>query len=213
MATGYRYQFVTQRSTLISKFYKVSSDTGTGWLLGNGAFGTINSTCPISNPANVKTIWPSNRDVLVRKHFYLPPGASNVKVNLALDNDAQVWMNGVDISAGMKHHYDCASPNDYVFSVPASVLKVGDNLIAFRGKWHNSLSYVDIQVTGLVSKTITASAGPHGSITPSGAVSVSPGANQTFRVKPDTGYYIATLTIDGNPVPVSGKDTSITFTT
>jgi hypothetical protein len=54
--------------------------------------------------------------------------------------------------------------------------------------------------------TITASAGANGSIAPSGAVSVPNGADQTFTITPDTGYHVATLTVDGSPVtpPVTG---------
>jgi hypothetical protein len=45
--------------------------------------------------------------------------------------------------------------------------------------------------------TITATAGTHGSITP-GTISVNEGSSQAFTVTPDTGYHIATVTVDGN---------------
>ena len=48
--------------------------------------------------------------------------------------------------------------------------------------------------------TITASAGDHGSITPSGAVIVDSGSNVTFTMAPDAGYDIDELTVDGDPV-------------
>jgi len=54
--------------------------------------------------------------------------------------------------------------------------------------------------TTSVSVTITASAGTNGTISPSGAVIVPYGGSQTFTMKPNTGYYIATLTVDGSPV-------------
>ena len=44
--------------------------------------------------------------------------------------------------------------------------------------------------------TITASAGSGGTINPSGAVQVSPGANQTFTITPNTGYIISSVTVD-----------------
>jgi hypothetical protein len=50
------------------------------------------------------------------------------------------------------------------------------------------------------SVTITASAGANGTISPSGAIIVAYGASQTFTMNPNTGYYIATLTVDGSPV-------------
>ena len=54
--------------------------------------------------------------------------------------------------------------------------------------------------TGGSTYTITASAGSHGTLTPSGTTSVSKGAAQSFTIIPDSGYTIATLTVDGASV-------------
>lgn len=48
--------------------------------------------------------------------------------------------------------------------------------------------------------TITATAGSGGAITPSGAVSVNSGANQTFIISADPGYTISGVTVDGGSV-------------
>jgi Subtilase family/Divergent InlB B-repeat domain len=56
--------------------------------------------------------------------------------------------------------------------------------------------------------SITASTGVNGSITPSGSVSVTYGANQTFTITPDTGYQVADLLVDGSSV---GAVTAYTF--
>ena len=45
--------------------------------------------------------------------------------------------------------------------------------------------------------TITPSAGPHGSITPSTPQAVEYGQDKTFTIKPASGYYIADVLIDG----------------
>ena len=57
--------------------------------------------------------------------------------------------------------------------------------------------------------TITASAGTGGTINPSGAVQVAPGANQTFTIAPNTGYIISSVTVDSVNV---GCLRSYTFT-
>ena len=57
--------------------------------------------------------------------------------------------------------------------------------------------------------TINASAGTGGTISPSGAVSVSGGSNQTFTITPNTGYRIADVLVDGSSV---GTVSSFTFT-
>ena len=57
--------------------------------------------------------------------------------------------------------------------------------------------------------TITASAGPNGSIAPNGAVVVNEGADQSFTITPDTGFHVADVLVDGISV---GAVTSHTFT-
>ena len=57
--------------------------------------------------------------------------------------------------------------------------------------------------------TINASAGPGGSISPSGAVAVSGGATQAFTITPNSGYRIADVLVDGSSV---GAVSSFTFT-
>ena len=56
---------------------------------------------------------------------------------------------------------------------------------------------------------ITASAGPNGSITPSGTVSVDYGQEQAFTITPDPGYQIVDVLVDGSSV---GAVSSYTFT-
>lgn len=57
--------------------------------------------------------------------------------------------------------------------------------------------------------TIQASAGANGTITPSGAITVAQGANQSFSMIPNTGYEVQNVYIDGNS---AGAITSYTFT-
>ncbi len=65
---------------------------------------------------------------------------------------------------------------------------------------------VDLNVTGDITvtahyaintHTITASAGPHGSISPSGTVTVDEGSSQLFSIVPETGYKILDVKVDG----------------
>jgi hypothetical protein len=55
--------------------------------------------------------------------------------------------------------------------------------------------------------TINASAGPGGTISPSGVVTVSRGADQSFSISPATGFYLSELYVDRTPVDVP-HDTS-----
>ena len=53
--------------------------------------------------------------------------------------------------------------------------------------------------------TITASAGANGTISPSGAVSVSSGGSQTFNFTPATGYQVASVAVDGTAVTTASS--------
>ena len=57
--------------------------------------------------------------------------------------------------------------------------------------------------------TITASAGSHGSISPSGSITVNQGSDKSFTITPDTGYQIDDVLVDGSSV---GPVSSYTFT-
>jgi len=61
----------------------------------------------------------------------------------------------------------------------------------------------------VVNFTITPSAGANGTISPATPQTVVSGSNMTFAITPDTGYNVATLTVDGTAVAAT---TSYTFT-
>ena len=63
-------------------------------------------------------------------------------------------------------------------------------------------------VKAKITHTITATAGNNGTITPSGEVSVTDGANQSFTITPDSGYQIADVKVDGKS---EGAVASYTF--
>ncbi len=63
--------------------------------------------------------------------------------------------------------------------------------------------------TSVPTYTLSASAGPNGSIDPSGALGVNAGANQTFDLTPNTGYQVADVVVDGVS---QGALASYTFT-
>ena len=58
----------------------------------------------------------------------------------------------------------------------------------------------------LTPETITAGAGPNGSISPSGAVTVNYGTSQTFNFVPNTGYSVQKVLVDNVPVTVSSSN-------
>jgi len=68
------------------------------------------------------------------------------------------------------------------------------------------ISYTTVEF--MPKSTITATAGGNGSISPSGSVEVSQGANQTFAITPNENYKVADVLVDGSSV---GAVSSYTF--
>jgi uncharacterized repeat protein (TIGR02543 family) len=66
----------------------------------------------------------------------------------------------------------------------------------------DSSKSVTATFTQIASYTITASAGSGGVISPSGAVSVSPGSSQVFSITANTGYQVSGVLVDGSSVGV-----------
>ena len=64
-----------------------------------------------------------------------------------------------------------------------------------------------VVLTVTVQYTITAKAGAHGSISPSGAVEVNEGSDQTFVITADKGCKIDSLKVDGKKVNAAAKYT------
>jgi type IV pilus assembly protein PilY1 len=85
---------------------------------------------------------------------------------------------------------------------------------------HNTSDFCEVRFSkfylydhSLPIYTITATAGANGSISPSGAVSVTYGLNQIFSITPNIGYNIQTLTVDGSSVAVQSSYTFTNVTT
>ena len=64
---------------------------------------------------------------------------------------------------------------------------------------------------GLPLFTITATAGPKGSIDPSGDVTVISGNNREFTITADEGYEIEVINVDDSMIPLSGNTYKYTF--
>lgn len=54
--------------------------------------------------------------------------------------------------------------------------------------------------------TIAVAQGSHGSVTPGTDLTVDYGATPTFRITPDLGYHVASVTVDGSPVSMTSTN-------
>jgi len=62
------------------------------------------------------------------------------------------------------------------------------------------------------SYTLTAAAGTGGSMSPAGTIVLTQGGSQTFTIKPDEGYAISDVTVDGKSVGAVGSYTFVSVT-
>jgi len=115
--------------------------------VGDAGFASREGYCELNSLGDVRTEWPVETDLLVRKALELPAGTTDVVVYVAVDNDVQVFINGYDISDGLQTHEECPSLNSFTFAVPDSLLQVGTNLLAVRARDRGGLAYLDLEVT------------------------------------------------------------------
>lgn len=186
------------------------------WSTGQAAFGTATFNgavvCPWITTTTVKTSWPINTDILLRKEFSLPAGANNLQVKGDIDNNATVYINGAQI--GHVNGGNCVQ-NLINFTAPDSVLQTGSNIIAIRGHDEGVVNFLDVQVTYEVAPTTApcepgtfsesgfqpCEEAPAGKFvdspeaiaaTPCAAGTYQPNTGQTSCLQADPGYYVAT---------------------
>ncbi len=142
--TNYKYMVVSWDG--LQDFQQPGFDDS-NWFTGDAGFGTLGRLCTLNDTPFVGTVWQLFSDILIRKQFELPFGVTNVQIGLAIDNDAQVFVNGYDISEGLLLHSGCPSRDSFVITVPDNFLNVGANLLAIRGRDFGGESYLDAQIT------------------------------------------------------------------
>ena len=146
-ATGYSYFATTDVASAPAGWQTTSFPAG--WSTGGAPFGTLTycAEAPYNLPP-VVTQWgigdPSY--VLVRKDFYVPAGTTTVTVQVLVDNDVQVFMNGTDVSGGLVTHENCANV-DPISPFVVSVVPGAVNKLAIIAKDRGSQSYLDLKVT------------------------------------------------------------------
>ncbi|HTR19327.1 MAG TPA: hypothetical protein VMH88_00620 [Gemmatimonadales bacterium] len=156
-ASGFRYTQVDPTNS--GGGFEQPGYDDSEWPQGDAAFGSGSveggQVCPLDG--NKHTTWSIDTDLLLRRSFTLPGGAGSVKVAVAIDNDVQVFVNGVDVTAsagsanysgGFQRHEGCATEDSFVFTVPDNVVHAGSNVLAIRARDRGVISYVDVRVSG-----------------------------------------------------------------
>ena len=142
---GYKFKVVPRGE---GEVFEQPEFDDSNFSIGDAGFGTARTEteCRLNNANHVSTEWPINTDILLRKEFNLPTTEHNLKMGVAIDNDIQVFINGRDISNGLRQHEGCATHDSFTFNAPSEILVEGTNLVAVRGQDRGGLSYLDIQL-------------------------------------------------------------------
>jgi RHS repeat-associated protein len=135
------------------------------YALGRGAFGS-GGGCAVQS--TVHTTWPLNTEIVLRRVVELPANVTNVRVSGTVDNDVQVFINGVAAS-GFITHENCPQLDDTRINVVTTSVAPGSNLFVVRGRDRGVESFLDVRL--LIDQPIAADAGP--SVTVAGGTSVT----------------------------------------
>lgn len=148
-SSGWRYRQVPWGDPLIGTFYSASFDDS-GWNVGQAAFGNfgeLNAPPPFCLAAySIHSQWDVNTDVLLRRYFNAS-AASPVTIYLSIDNDAEIYVNGIHVYAVT--HAGCPLVDDFSFTVPYEALDMnGSNLLAIHAHDSGWFSFVDVRIEG-----------------------------------------------------------------
>jgi GDSL-like Lipase/Acylhydrolase family len=114
------------------------------WSTGQAGFGQTDNRCSWNNTAQVKTLWIPQSDLLVRHHFTVTPAIQTLHLSGDVDNDAHIYVNGVDIADPTSGYCDSGAID---VDIPANVLTVGDNVLAIRATDYGGSNFLDVQLS------------------------------------------------------------------
>jgi hypothetical protein len=147
---GWFFKQIGNFDPVPSQWTTIAPTTANGWTPGSAPFGSTNvSGCTLSAPL---TAWTVNTTMLLRRDVFIPVGTSSMTIEVLIDNDAHVFVNGTDVSGGLSIHEGCANLHPLSFTIygPASEgpLVPGQvNQIFIRGVDRGVQSYLDARIT------------------------------------------------------------------
>lgn len=158
---GVGYVFLSGAAGLAPGFEQpgFAATSQNGWQTGTAAFASTNlgTACP-SLVGTVGTPWPNSpapTDMLLRRTFTLPQWwSAGLTVGIAIDNDFQLFVDGVNVTpttspafdpaSGFVTHEGCATQDSFL--VPVS-LSGGTHLMAIRARDRGTAAYVDARLS------------------------------------------------------------------
>ncbi len=188
-------------------------------------FFTVAGAASVSNAADsgvITAVFPETEAVppqntIPNRRSGVPPTASaSVTVNTPYSLDLATIFEDADgdpltYKVSVNEVYEIAADTEFVY-IPVSTGTTAFSFRANDGTADSADTYTVALTAGTAQAptyTIVASAGSGGSISPSGSVYVVENDTQVFIISPDSGYEIASVTVDGTG---QGAVSAYTFT-
>jgi RHS repeat-associated protein len=142
-------------NTYLTNFY-LTNFNETGFLTGQAGFGNdtdtvYDATCPLESFNNINTDWPGHDNhypfILLRNHFVVPSGTTNLNMGFTIDNNCLIYVNGIEITPTNVVQAIYADGSDEGYG--NNWLGGGVDVLAF---WHNQCpSYDDLVLNGIAT--------------------------------------------------------------
>jgi hypothetical protein len=90
-----------------------------------------------------------NTTLLIRRDVFVPLGTTTVAISVLVDNDVQVFLNGTDVSGGLRSHSGCARTNPlspFVATKFTGLVAGAMNKLAVLAVDRGEDSYLDVRV-------------------------------------------------------------------
>ena len=121
-----------------------------GWGTGTAPFGKLTSCGGLTPPTQTGG-WTNNSDLLLRRSFEAPAGVGAGSVQVRVDNDVTVYVNGAELATA--EHEGCAGAGPPgPITIPAGTLHAGTNLLALRAVDRTDQRYIDARVAADVDR-------------------------------------------------------------
>jgi hypothetical protein len=175
-----------------------TASSGAAWMtITSGSSGTGNGNVNYSISSNTGSSRTSGSTIAGRVFTVTQSGATTYTITASAGTGGTISPTGaVSVNHGANQTFAIAANTGYqILSV--TVDGVSQGAISSYTFSNVTAAHTISATFSVRTYTITASAGTGGTIFPSGAVSVNHGANQTFAIAANTGYQIASVTVDG----------------
>lgn len=146
-SSGWFYRQIGNLDPVPSDWTTIDPTVANGWTPGTAAFGTPG--CGLPAPT---TPWELNTTILLRRDVFVPLGTASMTIDVLIDNDLYVFVNGTNLTGAGLLNGGCADTHPISITVPGpgsdGPLVPGQlNKVFIRGVDRGVQSYLDAKIT------------------------------------------------------------------